>query len=240
MNVQVGDQNEFAPEWKEDSIRVTAQEGEMIDTIARLEAVDRDCQGKICEYLIESSGQPFEISSEGVLRNTRPLNYSESHSYVLSIVAADCSGMKSVPVLVIVEVKQPCHTGWSSKFTCQKQKLISLNLILKSLCSGLSSQINYVPSTGPQPLFPSAVFDLCPEDKCVAETIEATVHLETKHIGKGCDRDTYSLSSQRHLCGANEEAVDLLPEAETRGDLEGWNWDELRDKGRSSDQSITR
>ena len=115
MTVHVEDTNEFAPEWKEDSIRVSVQEGEMVGQIAKLEATDRDCQGKICEYSIESSGQPFEISSQGILRNTRPLNYTESHSYVLSIVAADCSGLKSVPVLVIVEVKQPCHTGWSSK-----------------------------------------------------------------------------------------------------------------------------
>ncbi len=71
----------------------------------------------------------------GVLRNTRPLNYSESHSYVLSIVAEDCGEMKSSPVLVIVEVRPPCHTGWSV----------------------VASQISYVPSTGPQPLFPQVL-----------------------------------------------------------------------------------
>lgn len=40
----------------------------------------------------------------GVLRNTEPLNYTSSHSHVLSVVATDCGGKKSAPVLVIVEV----------------------------------------------------------------------------------------------------------------------------------------
>ena len=38
--------------------------------------------------------------------------------------------------------------------------------------------------------------------------------LETSHIGKGCDRDTYNLASQRQLCGASELALDLLPDSE--------------------------
>ena len=49
----------------------------------------------------------------GVIRNTRVLNYSESHSYVLSIVAEDCGLTKSKPLLVTVEVKQACNTGWT-------------------------------------------------------------------------------------------------------------------------------
>lgn len=31
--------------------------------------------------------------------------------------------------------------------------------------------------------------------------MEATVELETNHIGKGCDRDTYSEKSIHRLCG---------------------------------------
>ena len=41
---------------------------------------------------------------------------------------------------------------------------------------------------------------------------QAQVTLETSHIGKGCDRDTYNLASQRQLCGASELALDLLPD----------------------------
>ena len=41
---------------------------------------------------------------------------------------------------------------------------------------------------------------------------QAQVTLEPSHIGKGCDRDTYNLASQRQLCGASELALDLLPD----------------------------
>ena len=51
----------------------------------------------------------------GVIGNTRPLNYSVSHSYVLSVVAHDCGGKESRPLLVTVEVKHACNTGWSGK-----------------------------------------------------------------------------------------------------------------------------
>ena len=63
----------------------------------------------------------------GVIRNTRVLNYSESHSYVLSVVAQDCGSNKSKPLLVTVEVKQACNTGWTGKF-----ELINLNLELNA------------------------------------------------------------------------------------------------------------
>ena len=52
----------------------------------------------------------------GVIRNTRVLNYTESHSYVLSVVAQDCGLNKSKPLLVTVEVKKACSTGWSGNF----------------------------------------------------------------------------------------------------------------------------
>ncbi len=61
--------------------------------------------------------------------------------------------------------------------------------------------VNYVPGTGPLPLYPEANLELCEGDRvkdleeedasCSINTIRATVELETTHIGKGCDRDTY-------------------------------------------------
>ena len=47
---------------------------------------------------------------------------------------------------------------------------------------------------------------------CITVTLQAEVTLETSHIGKGCDRDTYNLASQRQLCGASDLAIDLLPD----------------------------
>ena len=74
----------------------------------------------------------------------------------------------------------------------------------------MSSFVSYIPSTGPHPLFPTANLDVCPEEKCEVEKVETVVNLETRHIGKGCDRDTYSLANQRRLCGASQTAEDLL------------------------------
>lgn len=49
-------------------------------------------------------------------------------------------------------------------------------------------------------LVPEAELQLC---DLLCETKNVTVHvsLATHHIGKGCDRDTYSVESQRKLCG---------------------------------------
>ena len=60
----------------------------------------------------------FLLSFAGTIRNTVPLNYSVSHSYILSVVASDCGGKKSEPLLVTVEVKQACNTGWNGKPFC--------------------------------------------------------------------------------------------------------------------------
>jgi hypothetical protein len=51
----------------------------------------------------------------GVIRNTVVLNYSVSHSYILSVVAYDCGMRRSEPLLVTVEVRQACNTGWTGK-----------------------------------------------------------------------------------------------------------------------------
>ena len=43
--------------------------------------------------------------------------------------------------------------------------------------------------------------------------METTITLQTEGQGGrlACDRDTYSLASQRKMCGASNMAVDLLP-----------------------------
>lgn len=139
------------------------------------------------------------------------LKASDTQNYVLSVVAKDCGGLKSAPVIIVIKVKKPCKNGWTD----------------------VSTFVNYIPSTGPHPLFPEASLHLCPEEKCDVETTETTVALETRHIGKGCDRDTYSLANQRRLCGASQTAVDLLV------GINGNTNSGLKDVGSLSDQSIT-
>ncbi|KAM9390768.1 calsyntenin-2-like [Salvelinus alpinus] len=42
-------------------------------------------------------------------------------------------------------------------------------------------------------------------------SVRTTVELQTSHIGKGCDRETYSEKSLQKLCGASSGSTDLLP-----------------------------
>lgn len=58
--------------------------------------------------------------------------------------------------------------------------------------------MEYTPGSGSIPLFPGLHLETCEE---TVWNIQATVELQTGHIGKGCDRDSYSDRSVRRLCG---------------------------------------
>lgn len=64
--------------------------------------------------------------------------------------------------------------------------------------SGWTKRVEYTPGSGSIPLFPSLHLETCEE---TVWNIQATVELQTGHIGKGCDRDSYSDRSVRRLCG---------------------------------------
>lgn len=64
--------------------------------------------------------------------------------------------------------------------------------------TGWSNRVEYEPGTGALALFPDIHLETC--DASVA-SVQVTVELETGHIGKGCDRDTYSEKSLHRLCG---------------------------------------
>lgn len=49
-------------------------------------------------------------------------------------------------------------------------------------------------------LFPAAQLKLC-DVPCNINNVFSRITLSTSHIGKGCDRDTYSVQSQRKICG---------------------------------------
>lgn len=78
--------------------------------------------------------------------------------------------------------------------------LTALILIYLFHLLGIPERIDYAPSSGRVDLFPSAELQLC-DVPCQVRQVDARVALTTAHIGKGCDRDTYSVSSQRKLCG---------------------------------------
>ncbi len=70
------------------------------------------------------------------------------------------------------------------------------NLITYLCCPffylGISERVEYVPGSGRQDLFPEALINLC-DFPCQPESIQARLTLASSHLGKNCDRDTYTI-----------------------------------------------
>ncbi|KAK8771654.1 hypothetical protein V5799_025100, partial [Amblyomma americanum] len=96
----------------------------------------------------------------------------------------------------------------------------------------MEEHVEYTPGFGRRALFPDAQLELS-EGACEPEQLSARLTLATCHVGKGYDRDTYSVDSQRKLSGASSDSVDLLPSPGV-----GAEWTQClpTDEGRESDQ----
>ncbi|XP_066231091.1 calsyntenin-1 isoform X4 [Saccopteryx leptura] len=212
VHIQVNDVNEYAPVFKEKSYQATVVEGKRYDSILRVEAVDADCSpqfSQICSYEIVTPDVPFTVDKDGYIKNTEKLNYGKKHQYKLSVTAYDCGKKRATEdVLVKISIKPTCTPGWQ----------------------GWNNRVEYEPGTGALALFPSVHLETC--DESVA-SVQVTVELETSHIGKGCDRDTYSEKSLHRLCGAASGATELLPSPS--GSL-NWTVGLPTDNGHDSDQ----
>ncbi|XP_050678397.1 calsyntenin-1 [Leptidea sinapis] len=195
VHITVTDVNEFPPVFSQATYVRSIDEGKIYDEILRVEATDRDCTpryGDICKYeIITDRSQPFAINSEGVIRNTEPLDYEKSHNHILSVVAYDCGKMQSAPVMVTIKVNKPCRAGWK----------------------GIAERVDYAPGTGPLALFPAARLEACSSDqRCPGVTrIQAAITLQASRAGVACDRDTYTLHAQKTICGLDPKTIDLLP-----------------------------
>ncbi|XP_023227601.1 calsyntenin-1-like isoform X2 [Centruroides sculpturatus] len=213
VHVTVEDVNEFPPTFLHESYTVDVNEGELHDQIVQVKAEDGDCSQKfrdICKYEIITPNQPFTIDSEGRIKNTEPLSWDQSRNHILLVVAYDCGMKRSKPTTVNIKVHRVCRPGWK----------------------GIRERIEYTPSSGQQILFPEAQLELC-DAPCTPEKLTTKVTLSTHHIGKGCDRDTYSVDSQRKLCGASSDSIDLLP---SPGIGAEWTRELPTDEGHESDQ----
>ena len=93
-------------------------------------------------------------------------------------MAVDCGGHRSVPVFINLAMLEHCRSGWS----------------------GLPDVVHYRAGQGQKMLAKGATLRLC-EDDCQPASVNVKLTLANSHIGKGCDRDTYSINSQRKLCG---------------------------------------
>ena len=117
IHVNVADVNEYIPEWTEQEYSGQIEEGEPgPEPILTVTAIDRDCSsafGSVCQYTITSPDQPFRVDQNGNIISIAPLSTQESRSHVISVVATDCGGKESSPVLVTVTVLPKCHTAWT-------------------------------------------------------------------------------------------------------------------------------
>uniref|UniRef100_A0A8B9E114 Calsyntenin 1 n=1 Tax=Anser cygnoides TaxID=8845 RepID=A0A8B9E114_ANSCY len=212
VHIQVNDVNEYAPVFKEKSYKATVIEGKRYDNILKVEAVDADCSpqfSQICSYEIVTPDVPFAIDKDGYIKNTEKLNYGKEHQYKLTVTAYDCGKKRAAEdVLVKISIKPTCKPGWQ----------------------GWSKRIEYEPGTGSLALFPSMRLETCDEP---ITSIQAMVELETSHIGKGCDRDTYSEKSIHRLCGAASGTAELLPPPSSAAN---WTIGLPTDNGHDSDQ----
>lgn len=212
VHIQVNDMNEYSPVFKEKSYKATVIEGKKYDSILKVEAVDADCSfqySQICSYEIVTPDVPFSVDKDGNIKNTEKLNYSKERMYKLTVTAYDCGKNRaSEDVLVKINIKPTCKPSWQ----------------------GFNKRIEYEPGTGSLALFPSMHLETCEEP---ITSIQATIELETSHIGKGCDRDTYSEKSLHKLCGASGNTVELLP---TPSSTANWTVGLPTDNGHDSDQ----
>uniref|UniRef100_A0A8C1P1J7 Calsyntenin-1 n=1 Tax=Cyprinus carpio TaxID=7962 RepID=A0A8C1P1J7_CYPCA len=212
VHIQVNDMNEYSPVFKEKSYKATVIEGKKYDSILKVEAVDADCSfqfSQICSYEIVTPDVPFTVDKDGNIKNTEKLNYSKEHMYKLTVTAYDCGKNRaSEDVLVKINIKPTCKPSWQ----------------------GFNKRIEYEPGTGSLALFPSMHLETCEEP---ITSIQASIMLETNHIGKGCDRDTYSEKSLHKLCGASTGTVELLPAPSNSAN---WTVGLPTDNGHDSDQ----
>ncbi|EGV95034.1 Calsyntenin-1 [Cricetulus griseus] len=212
VHIQVNDVNEYAPVFKEKSYKAAVVEGKQHGSILRVEAVDADCSpqfSQICSYEILTPDVPFTVDKDGYIKNTEKLNYDKEHQYKLTVTAYDCGKKRATEdALVKISIKPACSPGWQ----------------------GWSNRIEYEPGTGALAVFPSIHLETCDEP---VTSVQATVELETSHIGKGCDRDTYSEKSLHRLCGAAAGTSELLPSPS--GSL-NWTVGLPTDNGHDSDQ----
>ncbi|XP_054857180.1 calsyntenin-1 isoform X2 [Eublepharis macularius] len=212
VHIQVNDVNEYAPVFKEKSYKAMVIEGKRYDSILRVEAVDADCSpqfSQICSYEIVTPDVPFAIDKDGYIKNTEKLNYGKEHQYKLTVTAYDCGKKRAAEdVLVKISIKPTCKPGWQ----------------------GWSKRMEYEPGTGSLALFPNIHLETCDEP---ITSVQATIELETNHIGKGCDRDTYSEKSLHRLCGASSGTAELLPPPSNTAN---WTAGLPTDNGHDSDQ----
>ncbi|ESO95730.1 hypothetical protein LOTGIDRAFT_116621 [Lottia gigantea] len=213
--IKVKDVDEFVPKFENASYYATIEEGRVYDQIITVKAYDEDRSPTfhdICDYKIVTPNVPFEIDNQGNIKNTEALDYKRHRNFIMKVKAQECGGKYSKPVSVNIFIKEICVTGWR----------------------GVEDKVVYFAGSGRQKLAAEARLQIC-EDTCKPDQVgdvSVKMTLGTNHIGKGCDRDTFSITSQRKICGASGDSTDLLPPPSSAE----WTKNIGTDDGHESDQ----
>lgn len=196
LKIRVKDTNNHAPEIENPWYTFHVEEGKVIEEVGVLKASDKDCghpNGEICEYEITNGLKelPFAINNQGVLRTTQPLNYTQSKSYILTVVAIDCAMRKSKSSLVTVHVDEMCVQG----------------------IAAMNERVNYAPGTGSKLLLPDVSLEFCEKESvCETESVQSMIELRAGHVTQGCARDTVYDNQTIQTCGLSTATVKLLNE----------------------------
>ncbi|CAI5441359.1 unnamed protein product [Caenorhabditis angaria] len=192
--ITIKDTNNHAPEIEDAWYSFNVPEGRIVDNIGSLKASDKDCghpNGEICEFQITNALKdlPFAINNQGVIRNTQSLNFTETKSYILTIVAIDCAMRKSKSSLVTIHVEEKCNQG----------------------VTNFGDRVNYAPGTGSKLIMPDVSIQVCQqENACEPKQVETTVELKAGHVTPGCTKDTVYDNETIKTCGLSSSAVQLV------------------------------
>lgn len=110
------------------------------------------------------------------------MNYTVSHTHLISVVAHDCGMRRSSKAAeIIVKVNEICIDGLSGHYV----------------------KLDYNPGVGALPLMPDVQVRFCDPVGCQPTSYESKISLNADSTvdGRPCDRECYSLERQKNVCG---------------------------------------
>uniref|UniRef100_A0A7E4ZS07 Calsyntenin-1 n=1 Tax=Panagrellus redivivus TaxID=6233 RepID=A0A7E4ZS07_PANRE len=202
LKITVKDTNNHSPEFDAPWYSFDAVEGHIYKELAKIIATDKDCgqpYGTICRYEITNALEksPFRLSDEGVLSNIVPLNYSESQSHILTVVAHDCGMRRSKSTLITVNVVPKC-----------------VNKVER-----LASELEHTPGQA-MAFAENAEVTFCKDEgkECAVKEVEAKLTLRNyadNGVNSGCGLDPATVDL---LAKPIEKNAPLSPEDEDEGE----------------------
>ncbi|KAL7849232.1 hypothetical protein SRHO_G00208550 [Serrasalmus rhombeus] len=249
VHVQVGDVNEFSPVFSSLEYSGSVLEGRVYDSILQVQATDEDCSpqySQICNYQITTEDTPFAIDRNGGFI----LAWDAIPAFLMALKTVIGDRGRAHGKFPLHPTQAGVYKGTHLLARQETQRLLTGHKVQRLACQGSlcvcwqqtqpggtrhgvihgwTKRVDYEPGIGSKQLFPKMHLETC---EGAVSSVQTTVELQTRHIGKGCDRETYSEKSLQKLCGASSGSTDLLPAPSA-----AFNWTAslMTDGGRDSD-----